>query len=197
MRPALPALLLGTALLTLGAAPPPPPTPPPPAPPASSSRTPEGHRVAFDHVILEGMVPPGATLTVSGTPVPTGPDGLYISWFPLKPGVNDLRLIARTPRPPRPERPQHHPHPARHPHRPPHAAHHAHHHHPRQHHALPAHRTVGPRRGHPQDRQIPVRFQGSPGGRATARIAGLPAQPLREGPAGTYSGTLDVPPPPA
>ena len=90
MRPALPALLLGTALLTLGAAPAATPTA---VPGILVAYPPDGHRVAFDHVILEGMVPPGATLTVSGTLVPTGPDGLYISWFPLKPGVNDLRLF--------------------------------------------------------------------------------------------------------
>ncbi|AKH17712.1 N-acetylmuramoyl-L-alanine amidase family protein [Deinococcus soli (ex Cha et al. 2016)] len=195
MRPALPALLLGTALLTLGAAPAATPNPATgSAPGILVAYPPEGHRVAFDHVILEGMVPPGATLTVSGTPVPTGPDGLYISWFPLKPGVNDLRLIARTPARPgqsarsttrilRVTRTV-----------------------PR---TLPATPTTitrasitpaqptelwDPAGDTPQDRQIPVRFQGSPGGRASARIASLPPQPLREGPAGTYSGTLDVPP---
>lgn len=195
MRPALPALLLGTALLTLGAAPAATPNPATgSAPGILVAYPPEGHRVAFDHVILEGMVPPGATLTVSGTPVPTGPDGLYMSWFPLKPGVNDLRLIARTPARPgqsarsttrilRVTRTV-----------------------PR---TLPATPTTitrasitpaqptelwDPAGDTPQDWQIPVRFQGSPGGRASARIASLPPQPLREGPAGTYSGTLDVPP---
>ncbi|GGL13502.1 N-acetylmuramoyl-L-alanine amidase family protein [Deinococcus radiotolerans] len=190
---ALPVSLLSAALLTLGAAPAATPSAPG-TPNILVAYPPADYRVAFDHVILEGMVTPGATLTVSGTPVPTGPDGLYISWFPLKPGVNDLRLIARTPaRPGQPARsatrilrvtrtvPR----------------------------ALPATPTTINRDSlaptqptelwdaagdTPQERQIPVRFQGSPGARASARITALPAQPLREGPAGTYTGALDVPP---
>lgn len=193
--PARAAPLLA-ALLLPGAAPA--ATPAVPAPAAGTpailvAYPPADHRVTFDHVILEGMVTPGATLTVSGTPVPTGPDGLYMTWWPLKPGVNDLRLIARTPAHPgqsarsatrilRVTRTV-----------------------PR---TLPAAPTLLTRESvtpaqptelwdaagdTPQERQIPVRFQGSPGGRATARLAGLPAQPLREGPSGTYSGALNVP----
>ncbi|MFC6802690.1 hypothetical protein ACFQDE_14000 [Deinococcus caeni] len=46
-------------------------------------------------MILQGHVPPGSTLSVSGRAVPTGPDGLFMEWWPLKPGVNTLTLTAR------------------------------------------------------------------------------------------------------
>ncbi|MFD1730165.1 hypothetical protein ACFSC4_02040 [Deinococcus malanensis] len=54
-----------------------------------------GHRVAHSHVILQGSVTPGATLTVSGQAVPVGPDGLFMAWWPLKVGTNDLRMVTR------------------------------------------------------------------------------------------------------
>ncbi|MFC6664073.1 hypothetical protein ACFP9V_01000 [Deinococcus radiopugnans] len=54
-----------------------------------------GHRVAYGHVILEGSVTPGAALTVDGQPVNVGADGLFMEWWPLRPGTNDLRLVAR------------------------------------------------------------------------------------------------------
>lgn len=53
---------------------------------------PENHSVAFDHVLFEGSVPPGSTLSVSGRAIPVGPDGLFIEWLPLQPGVNALVL---------------------------------------------------------------------------------------------------------
>src|SRR4028118_2258913 len=53
---------------------------------------PENHSVAFDHVLFEGSVPAGATLTVDGRAVDVGTDGLFIEWLPLKPGLNVLRL---------------------------------------------------------------------------------------------------------
>ncbi|MBX8467394.1 N-acetylmuramoyl-L-alanine amidase, partial [Deinococcus sp. RIT780] len=59
------------------------------------SYPPEGHRVAHANVILQGHVPPGSSLSVSGRAVPTGPDGLFMEWWPLKPGVNTLTLTAR------------------------------------------------------------------------------------------------------
>lgn len=55
---------------------------------------PEAAVVAFDHVLFEGSVPPGATLSVSGRAVPVGPDGLFIEWLPLQPGENVLLLQA-------------------------------------------------------------------------------------------------------
>jgi len=53
-----------------------------------------GAVVAFDHVIFEGSVRPGATLSVNGRPVPVGPDGLFSEWLPLAPGVNALTLVS-------------------------------------------------------------------------------------------------------
>jgi N-acetylmuramoyl-L-alanine amidase len=50
--------------------------------------------VAFDHVLLEGHVPPGASLQVSGREVEVGLDGLFIEWLPLQPGENILVLRA-------------------------------------------------------------------------------------------------------
>ena len=55
---------------------------------------PENHSVAFDHVLFEGSVAPGSTLSVSGRAIPVGPDGLFIEWLPLQPGQNDLVLQA-------------------------------------------------------------------------------------------------------
>ncbi|GGQ93359.1 N-acetylmuramoyl-L-alanine amidase [Deinococcus ruber] len=51
-----------------------------------------GAKVAFDHVIFEGSVLPGATLSVNGRKLDVGPDGLFMEWLPLTPGVNDLLL---------------------------------------------------------------------------------------------------------
>ena len=48
--------------------------------------------VPFDHVLLEGSVNIGATLTLNGKPVNTAPDGLFIEWIPLQKGLNLLRL---------------------------------------------------------------------------------------------------------
>jgi N-acetylmuramoyl-L-alanine amidase len=53
---------------------------------------PENHRVAFDHVLFEGSVPAGATLSVNGRALNVGPDGLFIEWLALKPGLNVLQL---------------------------------------------------------------------------------------------------------
>ena len=51
-----------------------------------------GKTVPFDHVIFEGSVLPGASLSVNGRPLAVGPDGLFMEWLPLKPGLNDLLL---------------------------------------------------------------------------------------------------------
>ncbi|MDB5044807.1 MAG: N-acetylmuramoyl-L-alanine amidase [Deinococcus sp.] len=144
---------------------------------------PAEYRLAFDHVILEGSVTPGATLKVSGQAAPVGADGLFMLWWPLRVGTNDLRLVAskggqsgshtvrviRTlPR------------------------------------ALPATPTavdrdsLTPRENRefwdvaadsPAERSVSVNFRGSPGGRATFRLAGGAVQPMQEGPAGQYSAT--------
>jgi N-acetylmuramoyl-L-alanine amidase len=53
-----------------------------------------GQKVAADHVIFEGSVLPGASLSISGRPIPVGPDGLFSEWLPLRPGVNALTLIS-------------------------------------------------------------------------------------------------------
>lgn len=81
----------------------PPVTPPPPAsstellPPISDAPIfvaypPDKYTVAFDHVLLEGSVKPGATFTINGQRVDVGGDGLFIEWWPLQPGENVLKM---------------------------------------------------------------------------------------------------------
>ncbi|MFB9990941.1 N-acetylmuramoyl-L-alanine amidase [Deinococcus oregonensis] len=53
---------------------------------------PDKYTVAYDHVLLEGSVKPGATLTLNGQPIEVGGDGLFIEWVPLTPGQNVLVL---------------------------------------------------------------------------------------------------------
>ena len=53
---------------------------------------PDKYTVAFDHVLLEGSVKPGASLSLGGQPVDVGADGLFIEWVPLTPGENVLKL---------------------------------------------------------------------------------------------------------
>lgn len=53
---------------------------------------PENYTMPFDHVLLEGSVPPGASLRINGRSVDTGQDGLFIEWLPLQAGPNVLRL---------------------------------------------------------------------------------------------------------
>ncbi len=48
--------------------------------------------VPFDHVLLEGSVPKGATLTLNEKPVNTAPDGLFIEWVALQKGLNLFKL---------------------------------------------------------------------------------------------------------
>ena len=148
---------------------------------------PDGHRVAHDHVILEGSVTPGAGLTVSGQRAEVQPDGLYTLWWPLEPGPNTLTLVAtqggqsgravvrvtRMVPSPLPAAPT----------------------------AIRA-GSVQPRAplefwdlegDSPAERTLRVAFEGSPGGRATFRVAGGPPQPMSEGPSGTYSAGWTVP----
>ncbi len=54
----------------------------------------DGYRVAADHVIFEGSVLPGASLSVNGRALNVGPDGLFSEWLPLSPGVNTLTLAS-------------------------------------------------------------------------------------------------------
>ncbi|WP_424952064.1 N-acetylmuramoyl-L-alanine amidase family protein [Deinococcus sp.] len=54
----------------------------------------DGKGVAYDHVLFEGGVLPGATLSVNGRRIEVGPDGLFIEWLPLKPGLNPLTLVS-------------------------------------------------------------------------------------------------------
>ncbi len=146
-----------------------------------------GQRVAFDHIILEGSVTPGASLTVDGRGVNVGPDGLFMEWWPLKPGTNDLRLVARqggqsgvaslkvirTVAQATAARPT----------------------------TIDA-QSVQPREGRefwdpagdaPDERSVELRFQGSPGGRAAYRLGTAAPVPMREGPVGTYRATFVVP----
>ena len=48
--------------------------------------------VPFDHVLLEGSVPQGASLTLNAKAVNTAPDGLFIEWIALNKGLNLLKL---------------------------------------------------------------------------------------------------------
>ncbi|GAA0517605.1 N-acetylmuramoyl-L-alanine amidase family protein [Deinococcus depolymerans] len=188
MRPTLPLLAL-IALLSAGT-----PTGQA-APPAPNgvfvAYPPDGHRVPFDHVILEGRVPPGSTLSVSGRAVPTGPDGLFMEWWPLRGGVNTLTLTARqggrvtgnrTLRVTRAATPILPTRPTR---------------------ILPG--SVTPARpvefwdapgDTPAERRVTVSVQGSAGARASVRLGSAAPTPMREGPPGTYRADLPVPPAP-
>ncbi|GGO29347.1 N-acetylmuramoyl-L-alanine amidase [Deinococcus humi] len=146
-----------------------------------------GHRVAHDHVILEGSVTPGASLTVDGRSVSVGADGLFMEWWPLKPGTNDLRLVARqggqsgvaslrvirTAVQATAARPT----------------------------TIDV-QSAQPRERRefwdlagdaPAERSVELSFQGSPGGRAAYRLGKFASGPLREGPAGMYRATFVVP----
>lgn len=149
---------------------------------------PEGHRVAFDHVILEGSVTPGAQLRIGGRAVPVGEDGLFMLWWPLQPGVNDLRLTAtlgdqtgtrtlhviRTAAAPLP--------------------------------AAPTRidpQSVMPREllefwdaagDTPEERTVTVAFRGSPGGQAAFRVADGPLLPMDELGSGQYEAAYVLPP---
>ena len=148
---------------------------------------PQDYRVRYANVILEGSVTPGANLTINGQAVPVGPDGLFMQWWPLKAGLNTLKLVTRqgsqtgsaTLRVTRtPDK------------------------------VMPATPTaidrtsVTPReniefwdaaRDTPAERTIPISFRGSPGGKATFHVAGGTLQPMREGPAGVYTGQYLLP----
>ncbi len=54
---------------------------------------PPNFTVAYDHVIFEGHVTPGASLTLDGKVIQVGPDGLFMEWLPLKAGKNSLKLL--------------------------------------------------------------------------------------------------------
>ena len=56
-------------------------------PPANDS-------VPYDHVIFEGHVTPGASLSVNGRALKVGADGLFMEWLPLKVGKNALKLLS-------------------------------------------------------------------------------------------------------
>lgn len=52
----------------------------------------EKYTVTFDHILIEGSVKPGATLSINGAAVEVGGDGLFIEWVALQPGENTLVL---------------------------------------------------------------------------------------------------------
>ncbi|MDV6373344.1 N-acetylmuramoyl-L-alanine amidase [Deinococcus arenicola] len=146
-----------------------------------------GQRVAYERVILEGSVTPGASLTVDGRAVNVGADGLFMEWWPLKVGANELKMVARlggesgmttlkvtrTVAKAFPARPT----------------------------AIDA-GSVRPSEvrefwdvagDSPTERSIELTFRGSPGGRAAYRLGKSAPIALREGPAGTYRATYVVP----
>jgi len=153
---------------------------------------PDGHRVAYDHVLLEGSVPPGASLRIGSQAVPVGPDGLFILWWPLRVGTNDLRLtttlprlaggqtggrtlrVTRTVAAPLPAAP-----------------------------TVIDRASLRPAADHefwdvagdtPGERSVRVAFRGALGGRATFRVAGGAPAPLREVRPGQYEGSYTLPP---
>ncbi len=54
----------------------------------------QDYAVAFDHVILNGSVRAGANLSVNGQAAIVDPDGLFMLWWPLRMGKNDLQLVS-------------------------------------------------------------------------------------------------------
>lgn len=64
------------------------------APELQVAYPPAQHSTAHDHTILEGHVSPGASLSIGGRPVAVGRDGLFMEWWPLRPGLNTLNLVA-------------------------------------------------------------------------------------------------------
>ncbi|RJF71034.1 N-acetylmuramoyl-L-alanine amidase [Deinococcus cavernae] len=143
------------------------------------------YTVAFDHVLIEGSVKPGATLSISGMPTLVGADGLFIEWVPLKEGENTLTLsstlngqtstrelrITSTP--------------------------------PKTltgaaqivaDSALPAvDRVAYLQPTNLEMRGVPVSFTGTAGGKATFRVGDLGPFPMVEGKAGQYAGTFMLP----
>ncbi|WP_034383735.1 N-acetylmuramoyl-L-alanine amidase [Deinococcus sp. YIM 77859] len=148
---------------------------------------PDGHRVAFDHVLLEGSVPPGASLSVGGQAVAVGADGLFILWWPLRPGTNELRLtstqgtqtntrslrVIRTAAAPLPATPTQIDRSS----------------------LTPAVSLEFWDAAHdsPAERTVEVAFRGSPGGRATFQVGAGASQLLREVSPGRYEGAYVLP----
>ena len=104
-RPLLTAFLLAWGTAQSLAVPQPPPAPQDAIPaltvPAALAALPifvaypkDGYKVAADHVIFEGSVLPGASLSVNGRALNVGPDGLFSEWLPLNQGVNVLTLTS-------------------------------------------------------------------------------------------------------
>lgn len=149
---------------------------------------PPEHRVPFDHVLLEGSVPPGASLRIGTQAVPVGPDGLFILWWPLRVGTNDLRLVTtlrgqtgartlrviRTVAAPPPAAPTRIDRASLRP--------------------AADHEFWDPAGDTAAERSVRVAFRGSPGGQATFRVGeGLPGS-LREVRPGEYEGNYTLPP---
>ncbi|MBB5233093.1 N-acetylmuramoyl-L-alanine amidase family protein [Deinococcus budaensis] len=148
---------------------------------------PPEHRVAFDHVLLEGSVPPGASLSIGTQAAPVGPDGLFILWWPLRVGTNDLRLVTtlggqsgqrtlrviRTPAAPLPAAPTQIERASLRP--------------------AADHEFWDPAGDSAAERSVRVAFRGSPGGRATFRVGEGPPVPLTEERPGEYAATYTLP----
>lgn len=146
---------------------------------------PTTYTVAFDHVLLEGSVKPGATLSLNGRALDVGGDGLFIEWVPLTRGENVLRLestlagvssareLRVTSTPPMPLGGAAQIVAAS---------------------ALPAADRVAyvlPET--PEARAVPLAFSGTPGGRASFRVGDLGPFPMAETAPGRYEGTFLLP----
>lgn len=79
--------LFASALLVLGSA--------SAAPTLQVAYPPAEYRVTHDHIILQGHTDPAAHLSIDGKAVATGPDGLFMQWWPLKQGLNVVKVVAR------------------------------------------------------------------------------------------------------
>lgn len=146
---------------------------------------PDKYTVAFDHVLLEGSVLPGASLTLNGKAVDVGADGLFIEWVPLNPGENVLRLSTTlngatstlerrvTSAPPAPLTGAAQIVAAS---------------------VLPAaDRTAYLPPQNLEMRGVPVAFAGTPGGKASFKVGDLGPFPMVESGAGQYEGTFLLP----
>ena len=146
---------------------------------------PDKYSVAFDHVLIEGSVKAGATLSISGTPIKVGPDGLFIEWFPLAAGENVLKLesvlagvtstkqltVTSTPAQPLSGAVQ-----------------------IAASSLVPAaDRIAYVQPANLEMRGVPVSFSGTPAGKATFKVGDLGPFPMTEGKAGEYAGTFLLP----
>ncbi|MHA0035730.1 N-acetylmuramoyl-L-alanine amidase family protein [Deinococcus sp. PESE-13] len=146
---------------------------------------PDKYSVAFDHVLLEGSVKPGATFSLGGQAVEVGADGLFIEWVPLTPGENVLKLettlggVTTTKELRVTSRPATLPSGAAQ---------------IVESSVLPAvDRVAYLQPVNLETRGVPVGFSGTPGGKASYKVGDLGPFPMTESAPGEYAGTFLLP----